>query len=574
MTTKKLQEEYSNITNGLSEINSNGLLNGEKVKKEKDFMDPNTVITEGDIPRDESYEDLQNVEQIPHIFEEVHFSKPTYCQWCGRFIWGLGKQGFQCKNCLYAVHGKCLLNNVNTGCGEKLKVPSNTQLQELRSARRAFAAELEDPSFGMFSPSDKKEEFEMARQIENKILSDMKKRHVSEVRKIFDVSDAVPMITDAASFIVEDQFTNCFTSHNPRPWNWNIYLFPMWVFGIFARYCILLPFRVLILIVGSLIVGLGLFFSSKFIPDGPKRKKFQLRLMQFYCSCFVASWSGVIRYHGPRPEKRPNQIFVANHTTVFDIVVLQQNFCFSIVGQKQPGVIGFFQDHVLGCLECLWFDRKDSKDRAKIAEKIKEHVLDNSKLPLLLFPEGTCVNNDYCVMFKKGAFEIDATVYPIAIKYNKLFSDPFWNSREQSFLRHLFRLLSGWAVVCDIWYLEPQTILPGENPVEFSNRVKKMIAEKAGLIDVPWDGYLKYFRPSERFVEERRKIFASSLIARYSQYNLVDLERQFEDEGDSEEQKEYENHENHQTSEKNLLRRANSKVNGVNRNVRNEILAD
>lgn len=54
-----------------------------------------------------------------------------------------------------------------------------------------------------------------------------------------------------------------------------------------------------------------------------------------------------------------------------------------------------------------------------------------------------------------------------------------------------------------------------------------MICQKAGLINVPWDGYLKYFRPSERFVEERRKIFASSLISRYSHLNLVELEKQF-----------------------------------------------
>jgi glycerol-3-phosphate O-acyltransferase 3/4 len=49
--------------------------------------------------------------------------------------------------------------------------------------------------------------------------------------------------------------------------------------------------------------------------------------------------------------------------------------------------------------------------------RIKQHVNNEKNLPLLLFPEGVCVNNEYCVMFKKGAFELGATVYPIAIKY-------------------------------------------------------------------------------------------------------------------------------------------------------------
>jgi len=46
---------------------------------------------------------------------------------------------------------------------------------------------------------------------------------------------------------------------------------------------------------------------------------------------------------------------------------------------------------------------------------------------------------------------------------------------------------------------------------------------------VPWDGYLKYFKPSERFVEERRKLYASSLISRFSSHNLVDLEQRIEE---------------------------------------------
>lgn len=32
-------------------------------------------------------------------------------------------------------------------------------------------------------------------------------------------------------------------------------------------------------------------------------------------------------------------------------------------------------------------------------------------------------------MFKRGAFEVDAVVHPVAIKYNKIFVDAFWNSR-------------------------------------------------------------------------------------------------------------------------------------------------
>ena len=47
-----------------------------------------------------------------------------------------------------------------------------------------------------------------------------------------------------------------------------------------------------------------------------------------------------------------------------------------------------------------------SKDRAHVAKEIKAHAADVSKPPLLVFPEGTCVNNEYIVMFKRGAFEL------------------------------------------------------------------------------------------------------------------------------------------------------------------------
>jgi glycerol-3-phosphate O-acyltransferase 3/4 len=79
------------------------------------------------------------------------------------------------------------------------------------------------------------------------------------------------------------------------------------------------------------------------------------------------------------------------------------------------------------------------KDRKIVAQRMKEHIMQEDATPLLVFPEGTCVNNEYTVMFKKGAFELDATVCPVAIKYNKIFVDAFWNSRRQPFTLYIVR---------------------------------------------------------------------------------------------------------------------------------------
>lgn len=40
-------------------------------------------------------------------------------------------------------------------------------------------------------------------------------------------------------------------------------------------------------------------------------------------------------------------------------------------------------------------------------------------------------------MFKKATFDLGVFVCPIAIKYNKIFVDAFWNSKRESFSMHL-----------------------------------------------------------------------------------------------------------------------------------------
>jgi hypothetical protein len=102
-------------------------------------------------------------------------------------------------------------------------------------------------------------------------------------------------------------------------------------------------------------------------------------------------------------------------------------------------------------------------------------------------------------------------VNPIAIKYNKVFVDGYWNSRQESFQGHLFRIMTSWAMVVDIWFMDPVTAHPGETGAAFAQRVQRMIAARAGLKAVDWDGYMKYWRPSEKFIGTRQRTLAGEL---------------------------------------------------------------
>ncbi|XP_042874355.1 glycerol-3-phosphate acyltransferase 4-like isoform X4 [Penaeus japonicus] len=181
------------------------------------------------------------------------------------------------------------------------------------------------------------------------------------------------------------------------------------------------------------------------------------------------------------------------------------------VGQRHGGFLGIFQRALSRASAHIWFERSESKDRYAVARRLREHVEDPEKLPILIFPEGTCINNTSVMQFKKGTFEVGGIIYPVAIKYDPRFGDAFWNSSRDSMVSYIYMMMTSWAIVCDVWYLPPMTRKEGESSIEFANRVKAEIARQGGLVDLVWDGGLKRSAPKKEWKEQYQQEFSRRL---------------------------------------------------------------
>eukprot|EP00871_Galdieria_phlegrea_P001921 jgi/Galph1/272/GphlegSOOS_G5061.1 len=397
---------------------------------------------------------------------------------------------------------------------------SNKNIQRTAALSKASHAVFSSfPDFSLEPNGLESESFQkLQEELDANLLSNIKEENLATVKLVSSL--VFPFLVEGLEDMVDDSFTKCFQRKKELPWNWNFYLFPAWLLGLFVRYAILFPIRLLCLVLSTLLLICVLPIIETFIRDVRRRREIIQRCLVLYAGAWIMSLSGVVRYHGMRPRKGPHRVYIANHTTMIDFAVLLQIHPFAVLGQLHGGLVGFLQTYLLEKLGCIWFRRDDLRDRDLVRKRLKEYLKQSDVPPLLIFPEGTCVNNEYCVMFKKGAFELDATIYPVAIKYHREFSDAFWDSKSENFLQYLFRLMTSWALVCDIYFLSPQNKQPEETPEEFAARVKSMICQKAGLNDVPWDGYMKHFRPSEKFVEKRRLLISRVLLAQLKKKSM------------------------------------------------------
>uniref|UniRef100_A0A668A7A3 Glycerol-3-phosphate acyltransferase 4 n=1 Tax=Myripristis murdjan TaxID=586833 RepID=A0A668A7A3_9TELE len=344
----------------------------------------------------------------------------------------------------------------------------------------------------------------------------------------FEMADIFYFCRRGVESIVDDEVTKRFSAQELESWNLltrsnynfrhiSVRLSALWGLGVLIRYGFLLPLRLTLAVTG---VGLLLVLTTMvgFLPNGETYLSEKVHLI-CYRIC-VRALTAIITYHNRENKPKNGGICVANHTTPIDVIILANDGCYSMVGQVHGGLMGIIQRAMVKSSPHIWFERSEVKDRHHVAKRLGDHVADKTKQPILIFPEGTCINNTSVMMFKKGSFEIGCTVYPVAIKYDPRFGDAFWNSSKFGIVNYLLRMMSSWAIVCSVWYLPPMNREEGEDAVQFANRVKAAIAAQGGLVDLLWDGGLKRAKVKDAFKEEQQKLYSKVLVGDQDQDDL------------------------------------------------------
>ncbi|XP_050458353.1 glycerol-3-phosphate acyltransferase 3 isoform X2 [Cataglyphis hispanica] len=333
----------------------------------------------------------------------------------------------------------------------------------------------------------------------------------------FAPTSCLDFIRAGVEAIIEDEVTSRFEAEELKNWNlltrtnryyefisWKLTF--MWMFGFVMRYFFLLPLRIFICFIGVMWLTVCTAVVG-YVPEGSFKRWLNYKVSLMCFAVLSSALSSVITYNNP--ENRPVRgICVANHTSPIDVLVLMCDNCYSLIGQRHGGFLGILQRALARASPHIWFERSEVKDREAVAKRLKKHVSDPTNPPILIFPEGTCINNTSVMQFKKGSFEVDSVIYPVAIKYDPRFGDAFWNSSRYSMIHYLYMMMSSWAIVCDVWYLPPMYRNEGESAIDFANRVKSVIARQGGLVDLQWDGQLKRMKPKKEWREKQQEEFS------------------------------------------------------------------
>lgn len=139
--------------------------------------------------------------------------------------------------------------------------------------------------------------------------------------------------------------------------------------------------------------------------------------MRFFMNLLLRLTGVRVKVHGKLDSHRPLMV-VANHISVFEIVVFPAAFGGSFVSKKEIAdwpLVGW----VARKFGVIFVDRRPS--HAREALDAVQRAVQSVKYPMFLFPEGTTTNGAYVKPFKSTLFSFvensDVMVQPLVMNY-------------------------------------------------------------------------------------------------------------------------------------------------------------
>ncbi|KAK2944403.1 putative Glycerol-3-phosphate acyltransferase 9 [Blattamonas nauphoetae] len=314
--------------------------------------------------------------------------------------------------------------------------------------------------------------------------------------------------TNALQTIVADHCLTLFEVKSFRPKRWTFQQSVLYLLKRLIINLTIFPLRVAFFIAFNVVFAM-IFAILRLIPIVSWRLSAQKGAIVLYGYCWCISLGVIWKFHGKLPKHEPNMVYIINHTCMLDYMLVNLKGAFGSVGQKTPGFLGWIMKNTIDCCDNIWFDRFIQYEKDTLTSRIKARIQDPKKARLLIFPEGICTNNICTVQFKRGAFELDAAVVPIGIKYGRDVSDAYY--WRPGFLSWCLDLMKSPWVKADIFVLPAMTRNKGESVEDFSKRVQIELSEKTGLVPTAFNGYLKYYTPSRQHILRARNICGEEL---------------------------------------------------------------
>jgi glycerol-3-phosphate O-acyltransferase 3/4 len=281
------------------------------------------------------------------------------------------------------------------------------------------------------------------------------------------------------------------------------------------RFLFLLPIRICLLIASIIFLTTAAIFS--FIHQYSHEQV--VYIGKAFSRLFCASIGVIGNYiDGNKNQPKAPGIATANHLSANDIQLLfadAHDWGYTVTGQKHGGIIGWVEKTAGRIGSTLWLERANANERKEFQKSIISYASNETKDPILLFPEGYCSNGTAVSQFRKACFVENVDFYPISITQDPRLGDAFW--REDTYLPYLFRLMTSFGIIYNVRYLPPMRRSLNEPSEKFAQRIQERIAYASNIDAIPFDlSVLKRVSEQKRIHEYSQNQFAQMISKLYS----------------------------------------------------------